>query len=55
MCPAYQYFQMGALNNPYEDWLLMEPGENFFSVRIDILGGNALQDTVQFEYYDSFA
>lgn len=48
---CYQYFQMGALN-PYEDWLLMEPGENFFSVTRT--GGNA-GSTIAFNFYDGWA
>ncbi len=50
--PAYNSFRLG-INNPYDDWFLLPAGTS--TVRIDILGGNALQDTVQFEYYDSFA
>ncbi|MCB8987571.1 MAG: hypothetical protein H6661_07470 [Ardenticatenaceae bacterium] len=48
---AYNNFALGA-SNPYEDWLLLEPGANHFL--IERTGGGAAS-TAAFNFYDGWA
>lgn len=47
----YNLFHLGAAN-PYEQWLLIEPGENIFSVQRT---GGLAESTISFNFYDGWA